>query len=82
MSRQDDQIRIRQMLDYARQAILMTHGRKRSELDSDFMFQLALTRLIEIIGEAAARVTKPTKDQFRQIPWAEIVGIRNRLIHG
>ncbi len=82
MSRHDDQISMRQMLKYARQARVMAQGRERSDLDSDLMFQLALTRLIEIIGEAAARVSGPTSDKYRQIPWPHIVGMRNRLIHG
>ena len=45
------------------------------------MFQLALTHLVEILGEAAARVSMPARDKHPQIPWADIVGMRNRLIH-
>lgn len=82
MSRHNDQISLRQMLTYAQQACAMVHGRERPDLDSDLMLQLALTRLIEIIGEAATRISKPTRDQYHQIPWAHIVGMRNRLVHG
>jgi len=46
------------------------------------MLQLALVRLIEIVGEAAARVSESVKDQLPPIPWREIVGMRNRVIHG
>jgi len=46
------------------------------------MLQLALVRLIEIVGEAAARVSESVKDQLPSIPWREIVGMRNRVIHG
>lgn len=82
MSRHDDRITMRQMLDNARQARAMTHGRKRSDLDSDSMFRLALTHLVEIIGEAASRISPSTREKHRQIPWVNIVGMRNRLIHG
>ena len=82
MTRHDDRISMRQMLDYARQAVAMAHGRDPSDLESDTMFQLALTRLIEIIGEAASRVSMPTRERFPEIPWPDIVGMRNRLVHG
>jgi len=70
------------MLDYARQSVAMARGRQRSDLESDDMLQLALTRLVEIIGEAASRVSKPTREIHRDIPWSDIVSMRNRLIHG
>ena len=82
MSRRDDRISIRHMLDHALEARAMARGRTRADLENDRMFQLALTRLIEIIGEAAARVSKPTRDRYPGIPWAEIIGMRHRLIHG
>ena len=82
MSRREDWISLRHMLDYARRAQKMARGRRRSDLDADDMFQLALTHLVEIIGEAASRVSMPTREKHRQIPWANIVGMRNRLIHG
>jgi uncharacterized protein with HEPN domain len=39
-------------------------------------------RLIEIIGEAAAKITQETREAHPEIPWDDIVGTRNRLIHG
>lgn len=82
MSKHDDRISMRHMLDHAREACAMAHGRKRSDLDSHRMLQLALTRLVEIIGEAASRVSTPTRENHREIPWPDIVGMRSRLIHG
>jgi uncharacterized protein with HEPN domain len=82
MSRHDDQVSMRHMLDHARRAREIAHGRKRSDLDSDYTFQLALTHLVEIIGEAASRVSMPTREKHREIPWPDIVSMRNRLIHG
>jgi uncharacterized protein with HEPN domain len=82
MSKHDDQVSLRHMLDHAREAREMAHGRQRSDLESNRMLQLALTRLIEIVGEAASRVSGSAREQHREIPWPNIVGMRNRLIHG
>ena len=54
----------------------------REDLDRDEMLCLALTRVVEIIGEAATRVSQPSQQRHGQIPWPEIIGLRNRLVHG
>jgi uncharacterized protein with HEPN domain len=59
MSRRDDRLSMQQMLDGACRAAKMSAGRVRTDLDSDEMLQLALTRLVEVIGEAATRVSPP-----------------------
>lgn len=82
MSRHDDMLSIRQMLDHAQETLELARGRTRSDLDSDRMFELAMTRLLEIIGEAAGRVSTATRDSQPQIPWSSVIGLRNRLIHG
>jgi len=46
------------------------------------MLQLALARLLEIVGEAASRVSEPMRQKTPEVPWAKIRGMRNRLIHG
>ena len=53
-----------------------------NDLETDEVLQLALVRLIEMIGEAASRVTKATCSAHPEIPWPQIVGMRNRLVHG
>ena len=70
------------MLDHAAEAMALAQGRTRADLDADRTFNLAITRLLEIVGEAAARVTDFTRDRYPQIPWAQIASLRNRLIHG
>ncbi len=60
----------------------MARGRTRAELDSDRQLNLSLVRLLEIIGEAAGRVPAQERARHTDIPWAEIIGPRNRLIHG
>lgn len=70
------------MLDYAREAIEMARGRNRGDLDTDRQLSLALVRLLEIIGEAANRVPSEKRIDIPEVPWSQIVGLRNRLIHG
>ena len=80
--RRDDQIRLRHMLDAAEDARSFVVGRDREDLEKDRMLALALVRSIEIIGEAGARVSAEGRAEVPQIPWTEIVAMRNRLIHG
>ena len=76
-----DRTRLLDMLDAARKAQAFAAGRSREDLDSDEMFAFALTRALEIIGEAAARVSQETRADLPQIPWRSIIGMRNKLIH-
>jgi uncharacterized protein with HEPN domain len=82
MSRHEDRPRLRHMLDHASEAIEMVRKRKRPDIDTDRQLNLALVRLLEIIGEAAGRVSAETRERYPDIPWHEIVSLRNRLIHG
>lgn len=77
-----DEVSMRQMRDHAREAQRLASGRKRDDLDTDRLFHLAMTRLLEIVGEAAGRVSQSSRDQYTRIAWPQIVGLRNRLIHG
>jgi uncharacterized protein with HEPN domain len=70
------------MLDAAREAVALTAEKSRSGLDAERLLQLGLTRLLEVIGEAASRVSPDARQRFSGIPWPLVVGIRNRLIHG
>jgi uncharacterized protein with HEPN domain len=42
----------------------------------------ALERFIEVIGEAARKVSTGTQESADEIPWRQIIGMRNRLVHG
>ena len=76
-----DRIRMRHMLDAAREAIGFSSSHNRMDLDGDRLLTLGLLKCIEIIGEAAARVGQQTKDEYPSIPWLDIIGMRNRLVH-
>lgn len=82
MTRHDDQTRLRHMLDHAVEATEMVRGHTRLDLDTDRKLNLALVRLLEIVGEAAARVSVEARERIPGIPWDDIVGMRNRIVHG
>jgi len=82
MSRHEGEVRLQHMLDHAREAVAMVQGKTRADLDMDRVLNLALVRLLEIVGEAGGRVRKDVRARYPEIPWAQIVGMRNRLIHG
>jgi len=82
MSRHDDQVRLTHMLQYSREIVSLTQGRTRPDLDQERLLNLALVRLIEVVGEAACRVSDDTRTRHPEIPWAQITSMRNRLIHG
>ena len=77
----DEIIRLRHMLDAARAAILSARGRTRPDLDRDPVWALGIVKCVEIVGEAAARVSEGTREKHNGIPWAQIVAMRNRLVH-
>ncbi|WP_036288950.1 DUF86 domain-containing protein [Methylosinus sp. PW1] len=77
----DDVIRIRHMIEAAEDAGRFIVGRVRSDLDRDRMLTFALARAIEIMGEAASKVSLETRAAAPSVPWREITSMRNRLIH-
>jgi uncharacterized protein with HEPN domain len=77
----DDVIRLRHMLEAAKEAQSYLVGKKRVDLDRDRMLVHSLVRCIEIVGEAAAKVSSPCRSETTSIPWPDIVAMRNRLIH-
>ncbi len=81
MPSRDSRLTLRQMYDHASEALDMVRHRVRSDLDRDRMLNLSLVRLLEILGEAANRVPPEERARHPQIPWAQLTGLRNRLIH-
>ena len=77
----DDEVRLRHMLDAAKEAVSFAQNRARADLDKDRMLTHSLVRCIEILGEAASQVTKDTQRQCADIPWPSMIAMRNRLIH-
>ena len=82
MSHHNTSVSLRHMLDHAVEAMDMVKGKTRADLDKDRKLNLALVRLLEIIGEAATRIPKEDQTRYSDISWSEIVSLRNRLVHG
>ena len=68
MSRNESLVRLRHMLEHAREATGMARGRTRADLDGDRQLNLALVRLLEIIGEAARRVPEQDRARYASLP--------------
>jgi len=73
---------MRHMLDHAKEAVDLLAGKEKADLSRNRLLELALVRLIEIVGEAANRLSIEDQSRYPSIPWKEIVGMRNRLVHG
>lgn len=82
MSRRDDRVSLVDMRNYAVEAVDLTDGKSLNDLFEDRIRQLALLKLVETVGEAANRVSEKTKQKHVTIPWPQIIGVRNRLVHG
>ena len=82
MPQDKDVIRLHHMLDHAREAVALAAGRTEADLSTDRTLELSLIRLVEVIGEAAARVSEERRGQHPEINWRVIVGMRHHLIHG
>ena len=77
----DDRWRVGHMIEAAEAALEFVAGRSRADLDTDAMLRMALTRAVEIVGEAASQVTDTGRAELAGVPWPQIVGMRNRLVH-
>lgn len=77
-----DLTRLRHMLDYAQEAVAFVQNTSFSDFIADRKLHLAVTHLIELVGEAANHISSETQNQYPQIPWPQVIGMRHRLIHG
>lgn len=79
--RAEDRIRLLHMVEASQTALQFVSGRERSDLKTDQMLLFAVVRAIEVLGEAANKVSEDVRIANTNIPWKAIVGMRNRLIH-
>ena len=70
------------MLDSVHRIRGIVRGRSRQAFDADEVTQLALLHLIQLLGEAASRVSAAFRAEHPELPWGEMVGMRNRIVHG
>jgi uncharacterized protein with HEPN domain len=77
----DDLVYLGHMLDLCDRIAGRCAGLDRESYDADEDLRLALTHLIQTLGEAARKVSRHTQDTHPEIPWAEIVGMRHKIVH-
>ncbi|HVX18263.1 MAG TPA: HepT-like ribonuclease domain-containing protein [Acidimicrobiales bacterium] len=77
----DDAVRLQHLVDAATKAVSFCRDRSRADLDSDELLRRALTKLVEIVGEAAKQVTPATRRELPGVPWASAARMRDRLVH-
>jgi uncharacterized protein with HEPN domain len=77
----DDEARIRHLVEAASKAVSYAAGRSRSDLDDDELLRLALTKLVEIVGEAAKHVSPELRQTYPKVPWSAAARMRDRLVH-
>ncbi len=77
----DDLVYVEHMLDTARKAMGKVRGKSRSDFDGDENLRITLTHLLQIIGEAARRVSPAFREAHPDIPWQDIVGMRHKVVH-
>lgn len=78
---EEDRIRLTHMRDEARRALAFAAGCSSEDLRADEMLSYAVTRALEVLGAAASQVSASTREAHPELPWASMVGMRNRLIH-
>ena len=81
MSRRDPMVAVQQMRDHGKEAMELAQNRSRADLDLDRMLNLALVRLLEVLGEAARRVPDDFRSRYPNVPWRQTTDLRNVLIH-
>ena len=81
MSRRDDRVLLQDMIEAAEAACSEIEGLTREDFEGDHVRALGLTKCLEIIGEAASRISSGCQNRHCDLPWREMVGMRNRLVH-
>jgi Uncharacterized conserved protein len=81
MPQPDDDVRIAHLIEAAEKAVAFAADRDRAALDADELLRLALTKLVEIVGEAAKQVSEATRQAYPDVPWSAAARMRDRLIH-
>jgi len=77
----DDRVRLRHIADALGHAVRFAEGRRRDDLETDVMLGFAIMYALQTVGEAASKISPETRAELPRVPWAEIVGMRHRLVH-
>ncbi len=82
MSKRDVAVTLRQIIEFADEIAALIANRSRDQLNSTKEFRRALERCIELVCEAARRLPEEWREHHQDIPWRQIIGMRNVMIHG
>lgn len=72
---------LQDMIDHALKAEAFTRDKTIEDLMQDEVLLFAVARALEVIGEASKQVPASIKDQYPQVPWRSIAGMRDKIIH-
>jgi uncharacterized protein with HEPN domain len=81
MAEQDDLVYVGHMLDMTRRASKALRKKSRRDYDADDILRLGLTHIVQVIGEAARKVSPEFQQSHPEIPWRQIIGMRHRIVH-
>jgi uncharacterized protein with HEPN domain len=82
MSKRDPLVTLDQMRSFAIEASNLASQVNRERLDSDLSYRRLAERIAELVGESATRLPDALKEKWPAVPWKQIIGLRNWLIHG
>ena len=77
----DNWVYVGHILDMCLQAQEILSGKNRADYDREVVLRLALTHLVQVVGEAAQQVSDEFQKSHLQIPWRKIIGMRHRIVH-
>ena len=82
MSVHDPGLTLRQIVEFADEVAALVSRRTREDLDANREFRRALERCVELVGEGATRLPVDWRESHQQVPWRQIIAMRNVMIHG
>ena len=76
-----DELRLRHIRDAAHAALDFVEGRTRDDFKADMQLEYAVLHALQIVGEAASKISPETREQHPEIRWRDVIGIRQRIVH-
>ncbi|MGE0086931.1 MAG: DUF86 domain-containing protein [Desulfococcaceae bacterium] len=73
---------VEDILDAMEKAEIIVRETSHEKFLQDFRINFAVVRALEIIGEATKRLSADIREQYPEIPWKDMAGMRDRIIHG
>lgn len=80
--KKSDWVRLQHIQQAADELSEIIQNRKRDDLNTDRPFMFSVIKLVEIMGEAASKASNELRARYPQVPWQQMIRMRNRLIHG